>query len=255
MVTLSDLQRYLADLLNTVAYTDYCVNGVQVEGRRQIGRTLTGVSVSERLFRAAVEKKADAVIVHHGLFWQNTPTPMALTGFLKARVKLLLESDISLLAYHLPLDGHPELGNNALIARALGLKDVALVPIKGNSTPIAAVGLLPRSQLFASFVKSADRIFGSYGMAQQLALPRVHKVFVLSGGGSGYFPDAVQAGADVMVTGEIREDAVRAAEESGLNLYAAGHYNSEKWGIRALGEHLKATFKLEVTFVDIPNPV
>ncbi|MBM3326782.1 MAG: Nif3-like dinuclear metal center hexameric protein [Calditrichaeota bacterium] len=252
---LNELTAYLADFLNITAYEDYCPNGVQIEGRSQVKRLVTGVSASERLFTGAVKRNADAVLVHHGLFWKNTPQPLTLTGIIRTRVKILLARDINLLGYHLPLDGHPTLGNNVLIAKALGLQDVRQVAIEGLKTPLMAVGTLKHTVPFEAFNRWANEIIGASNPTLQLGRTQIQNVAVISGAGSGHWRDAAEAGADVLVTGEAREDVVRAAEEVGLNLCACGHYNTEKWGVRALGEHLAAAFGLEAEFVDIPNPI
>ena len=255
MLERDELDGYLAELLDTASFDDYCVNGLQVEGRSEIRKVITGVSVSQGLFSEAISRKADAVIIHHGLFWKNSPHPMALTGVLRDRVKMLLDHDINLFGYHLPLDVHPELGNNALIARALEIDDPEFVPIEGSPIPMASVGELPSSMLFEDFIKHTDEILNTHGVGLSFGAREVKRVFILSGGGGGYFLGAYRSGADVMVTGTLREDGVRIAEELGLSLYAAGHYNSEKWGIRALGEHLKEKFNLDVDFIDVPNPI
>lgn len=256
MITREELRSHLHDLLNCAAYDDYCVNGLQIEGKERIERVATGVSASRRLFAAAVKMKVDAVIVHHGLFWRNTRHPLALTGVLKGRVAALVKRDINLFAYHLPLDGHPDLGNNALIARALRLQDVSVIPVEGTkSPPMMAIGRLPRPMSFETFCRMADGALEAKGIHLRLAKSPVRAVAVLSGGGAGYWQSADEAGADVLVTGEMKEEAVRAGEEAGINFYAGGHYNTEKWGVRALGEHLAGKFGLEVTFVDVPNPV
>ncbi len=255
MTTLPKLAQHIDKLLDVTQFEDYCVNGIQVEGRIEIRKVVTGVSISERLIHQAVKRKADAVIVHHGIFWKNSPHPMKLTGFLGKRVKLLHQNDISLLGYHLPLDAHPEIGNNALIADSLGLQDITFVPIEGMTQPIAAVGDLPKPMTMNDFNAMANRNLNCDGMGLELNSAEISRVFVLSGGGSGYFQDAEAVSADIVVTGELNEHVVRAAEECGLSLYAAGHYNSEKFGIQALGELLKKQFDLEVEFIDVPNPV
>ncbi len=255
MVKLKELEQYLTGKLDTTSFDDYCVNGIQIEGKDTINGIVTGVSASVRLFEAAVERNVDAVIVHHGLFWKNSPHPLALKGPMRKRVKLLLDADISLLGYHLPLDAHSELGNSALISKALGLIDITFTPIAGMDRPIAAVGNLAQPLPFEQFLNHADRVLATSGLSMDFSNGEVSRVFVLSGGGSGYYSDASASGAEIMVTGELKEDMVRYAEELGLSLYAAGHYNSEKWGIKALGEHLREKFDIEVEFVDVPNPV
>jgi dinuclear metal center YbgI/SA1388 family protein len=255
MIKLKELEQYLAQLLDTASFNDYCVNGIQIEGKSEINRIVTGVSASARLFEAAVEYKADAVIVHHGLFWKYSPHPMALTGSMRNRIRLLINSDISLFGYHLPLDAHQMLGNNVLIAKALELTNLNFSALSDFDKPISAVGELKRSLTFGEFKEFADKALGTNGLGLDFSKNDINRVYILSGGGGSYFNEAIDSGADIMITGELKEQAVRAAEEIGMSLYGAGHYNSEKWGIRALGNHLNENFNLEVKFVDIPNPV
>jgi len=257
VVQLSSLEEFLNDLLACGEFEDYCRNGIQVEGKAEIKKIATGVSVSDRLFQAAIKQGADAILVHHGLFWRNSPHPIVIRGIMRTRLKRLLSRDINLLAYHLPLDGHTVWGNNAQIAKALGLHNIHFV---GRATgprtpPIMAIGTLTRPVSIDGFIDWVDRALIARGTGLKLAQKDIRTVAVNSGGGSGYWEDALKAGADILVTGEIREDVVRSCEEAGINLYAGGHYNTEKWGIRALGEHLARTFDLEAEFIDIPNPI
>ena len=255
MVELSELDRYLSQYLNTETFSDYCVNGIQVEGSKEINRIVMGVSISERLIKESIKLKADSILVHHGLFWKSSPHPFELTGFQFKRVKLLIENNISLLGYHLPLDAHPEIGNNALIAGSLGLKNVEFLELSGMQIPFSACGDLPVPLEFDQFVLHANRMLETDGIALHFNNSPIKRVYAVSGGAAGYYMDAVNAGADIMITGELKEDVVRPAEECGLSLYAAGHYNSEKLGIEALGEHLSAKFDIEAKFIDIPNPI
>jgi len=255
MVDLNRLADYLSKLLDTASFSDYCVNGIQVEGQSTISKIVTGVSMSQRIIEAAIERQAQAVMLHHGLFWKNDPHPIALTGIMKDRVKLLLDNDISLLGYHLPLDAHKDLGNNALIGKALELENIIFVPVSDIENPIAIVGDLSEPISFESFREKADIILDTKGLGLDFNKDNIKRIFVLAGGGGRFYQDAANAGADLMITGELTEQNVRAAEELEISLYAAGHYNSEKWGIKALGEHLRDTFNLEVEFVDIPNPI
>ncbi|MDP8237798.1 MAG: Nif3-like dinuclear metal center hexameric protein [Candidatus Hatepunaea meridiana] len=255
MFDLNKLADYLSKLLDTASFSDYCVNGIQVEGQSSISKIVTGVSASQRIIEAAIERQAQAVMLHHGLFWKNDPHPMALTGIMKDRIKLLLDNDISLLGYHLPLDAHQDLGNNALIGKALELENIIFIPVSDIDNPIAAVGDLSEPISFESFREKADEILDTNGLGLDFNKREIKRIFILSGGGGRFYQDAAEAGADLMITGELTEQNVRAAEELEISLYAAGHYNSEKWGIKALGEHLRHKFDLEVEFVDIPNPV
>ncbi len=255
MIELNNLINNLAELLDTKSFQDYCVNGLQVEGRDEVQIVTTGVSASARLFEEAVSRKADAVIVHHGLFWKNTQHPLALTGALGRRVKLLHQNNISLLGYHLPLDGHAEFGNNAIIAKRLGLEGIDIVPITGTENPIAAVGSFSEPVDVSTVIENANSLHNANGLLLSFGPKMVQRVFILAGGGGSFYMDAVKHHADLMITGELKEDVVRYADELKLNLYAAGHYNSEKWGIIELGNFLSSEFGLNVDFVDVPNPV
>jgi len=255
MIELPELNRYLCDYLDTERFSDYCVNGIQVEGSKEINRVVTGVSISERLIKAAINLKADSILVHHGLFWKSSPHPFELTGFQFNRVKLLIENNISLLGFHLPLDAHPEIGNNALIASSLGLHNIEFIELSGMQVPFASCGNLPIPMEFDKFVLHANHMLETDGIAFNFNDSTIKRVYAVSGGAAGYYMDAVNAGADIMVTGELKEDVVRPAEECGISLFAAGHYNSEKLGIMALGEHLSKKFEIEAKFIDIPNPV
>ncbi|MBT3233223.1 MAG: Nif3-like dinuclear metal center hexameric protein [Calditrichaeota bacterium] len=248
----TELGLYLADFLDTDSYSDYCVNGLQVEGNKEVKSIVTGVSVSERLFQAAIEKGADTIIVHHGLFWRNSPNPFKLTGITYNRVRLLIEHNINLFAYHLPLDSHPKIGNNALIAKALGLKNRKMIEFPDIS---AGMGELTSPLSINEFHGHADKLFEAEGLMLPGNQDSIQKVFIISGGGGNDYQDAYSNGADVYVTGELEEHSVRGAEELGLALYAPGHYNSEKWGIRELGNHLEREFGFTTDFVDIPNPI
>ena len=254
-MTRRELDIYLKQYLDCDNFVDYCVNGLQVEGADEIKNIVTGVSASEKLFQAAVDLQADTIIVHHGLFWKNTQHPLAIRGILKKRLKLLFLNDINLFGFHLPLDSHAEIGNNVLIANKLMLSSINQEFISGMNNPIAVSGDLKEKMSISSFGKYVDQALDSEGLLLPFEKREIERVFVLSGGGGSHYNDAVLQGADIFITGEITESTVRASEENDLALYAAGHYNSEKPGIKALGEHLENEFNLNVTFVDIPNPV
>lgn len=256
MISRQELADYLHEYLNCSIFDDHTVNGLQVEGKDEILKVITGVSPSVRLFEQARLYKVDAVILHHGLFWQRgTPHPFALTGLLKRRVALLLEKNISLFAYHLPLDGHDRVGNNSLIAQQLGLKDVRIVPEAKVKFPLIAFGEVGTLTNLHDFALLADEKLHTKGIALGSPKTVLRRVAVVSGGGGSCWADAKALGADLLVTGEISENIVREAEEAGICLYAGGHYNTEKWGVRALGEHLALKFGISAQFVDIPNPI
>jgi dinuclear metal center YbgI/SA1388 family protein len=249
-----ELEDYLASLLEVDGFKDYCVNGLQVEGREDIQRIVTGVSVSRRLFAEAVMRKADAVIVHHGLFWNSDPSPFYLTGLQAARVHDLMAHNINLFGYHLPLDSHPTLGNNARIAMRLGMDVVDRVTIE-DWRDAGYICELPVAVSTADFRENVDELLGTEAMLFGFGAENVHRVFVCSGGSSGYYYVAIENNCDTFLGGEIKESMVRLVEEAGLNFVAAGHYNTEKWGIQALGDHLREKLGLDVDWIDIPNPV
>ena len=249
-----ELDDYLADLLHVQQVKDYCVNGLQVEGREEINRIVTGVSVSRRLFREAIERNADAVIVHHGLFWKRDADPIHITGLRAARVRDLMVNDINLFGYHAPLDIHPTLGNNAQIAQKLGMKVVDRVDIE-DWQEAGYICELPQPIDRNKFVQSVDQNLGAESMLFPFGSKEVRRVFICSGGSSVFYHLAKENNCDTFLGGDIKENVVRWVEEAGLNFVAGGHYNTEKWGIIALGDHLRDKLKLDVTWIDIPNPV
>ncbi len=246
------LARYLHELLAADAGPDFGPNGLQVEGRAEIRRLVTGVSACQELFVRARAQRADAVLVHHGLFWDGMPA--VLTGVMLRRVRELIAGEISLFAYHLPLDRHPTLGNNSLAAQALGLVEVkpfALyrgLPLgfHGRFVPPLAVSAL--SERCAAVFQQAPLTFG-YGPDP------VRSLGIVSGGAQRELWSAISAGLDAYLTGEASEWVMNVAKEAGIHYFAAGHYATERLGVRALGEHLADHFGLDVEFIDIPNPV
>jgi len=244
----SEILSYLDEFLGVSDISDYCVNGLQVEGTPEITRIITGVSVSQRLFEAALDTGAELIIVHHGIFWKGTQHPFSLTGVMRNRIKTLLLNDLNLAAYHLPLDAHPRIGNNARIMDSLGLHektafDVGFIGDYAQPIPIGEfisrlVSLLPDP------INHLD-----YGK------PVVKRVAVISGGGSGSVEEAASLGADLFLSGEILEPAVRTSEELGIHAISAGHYNSERFGPLALADHLRNSVGIPADFIDIPNPV
>lgn len=245
------LTHYLAELLDTASGGDWCPNGLQVEGRAEIRHLVTGVSACQALFEQAETLGADAVLVHHGLFWDGAP--ISLTGIMGRRVRTLIKADLSLFAYHLPLDRHLDHGNNAVAARDLGLVD--LVPFaEAKGMPVGVSGR------FASPVGIDDLIDRTHRLYQQTPLhfpgggEEVSSVAVVSGGSADYIQLAIDTGLDAFITGEPREWVMNLAREAGIHVLTAGHYATERIGPRALGEHLADQFGIKVTFVDVPNP-
>lgn len=243
------LDAYLADFLQVPDFRDYCPNGLQVEGRAEIDSIVTGVSASVALIEAAAAAGADALIVHHGYFWRGEDA--RITGMRRRRIGLLFEHGLNLFAYHLPLDAHPEVGNNAALARHLGIVPAG----RFGEQDIAAHGTLPEETTLQRFAETitarcgrAPLVIGDPGRA-------LRRVAWCTGAAQGLFETAIALGADVYVSGEISEQTVHAARESGVAYIAAGHHATERYGVQALGGHLAQRFGLQHRFIDIENPV
>ena len=245
-VPIKDLIGHLDDLLNPSGFDDYGPNGLQVPGKDRIGTVLTGVSASVALFERAIEAGADLVLVHHGLFWGATGP---VDAQLKRRLRLLFDHDIALAAYHLPLDAHPQVGNNALLAKAIGATDPS--PFAGIGVRARLDGISP-DELHAR-VREAT---GGREPLSFLAGPAaIRTIGIVSGGAARHLDDAIAAGLDAFVTGEPREPAMNDALENGIHFLAAGHYATETFGVRALGDRLAAEFGIRHLFADVPNPI
>ena len=240
---------YLDGLLQPAKFRDYCPNGLQVEGRADVGRIVAGVTASQALLDVAVARGADAILVHHGYFWKGEDG--RITGIRRQRLKTLLAHDISLLAYHLPLDAHPELGNNAQLAARLGWlpdgrfgeQDIAWLGSVGEPTTAAQLC----DQLAAELART-PMLVGDAGRP-------VRRLGWCTGGAQGYFEQAIALGVDAFVSGEISEQTVHLARESGVAFLACGHHATERYGVAALAEHLTRHCGLQCEFVDLDNPV
>lgn len=244
-----DLRVWLDALLDAGRFRDYCPNGLQVEGCPEIVRIVAGVTASQALLDAAVERHADAILVHHGWFWKGEDG--RVTGIRRKRLATLLANDINLLAYHLPLDAHPELGNNAQLAASLGWESEG----RFGEQDIAWLGR-PATELSAEQLRL--RLAGALGREPLLIGEGEHKIRRIAwctGGAQGYFEQAIALGVDAYVSGEISEQTTHLARESGVAYLACGHHATERFGVRALAGHLAERFGLDCTFVDIPNPV
>ncbi|MFO8024157.1 Nif3-like dinuclear metal center hexameric protein [Thiohalophilus sp.] len=251
MVQLSDLVRYLDDLLEVERFTDYCPNGLQVEGSATINRLVCGVTASQSLIEAAVEAGADALLVHHGYFWKGEAAPIA--GIKKRRIARLLENDISLLAYHLPLDAHPVYGNNVQLAKVLDLKVAGSFGPPGNP----AIGLYGGLPVPLSGEALAEEIAVRLGRAPLHVggtTAPVSNLAWCTGGAQSLIEEAVRLGVDAYLTGEVSEQTVHLARENGIHFFAAGHHATERYGAWALGEHVAEHFGIEQQFIDIDNP-
>lgn len=246
------LVEYLDGLLEARNSSDYCPNGLQVEGKSEIRRLVTGVSACRELFERARELGADAILVHHGLFWRGDDR--RLVGIQRQRVGQLIEADINLVAYHLPLDRHRELGNNILAARRFGIAEPRPFGLQDGLT-LGFGGTLAAPQTPQEFAARCAAVFGQEPHVAAAGDGTIHAAAFVSGAAESLFHAAIAEGYDAFVTGEISEWVTNVARESGVHFFAAGHYATERLGVAALGDHLQERFGLEVEFVDIPNPV
>jgi dinuclear metal center YbgI/SA1388 family protein len=250
---ISSLVTALDELLEPASFADLGPNGLQVPGGEEARRVVTGVSAQRRLIERAIELDAQLVLVHHGLFWDFQPT--GLSPVLAERLRPLFKHDLALAAYHIPLDAHPELGNNAILANALGCErhepfgDFRGRAI-GRAGTFAGDGV-PASELFAR----VREVTGREPLVQGAGPERVRRVGIVSGSAADALDEAAALGLDAFLTGEPREHVMADAAELGIHFIAAGHYATETFGVRALGEWLADRFGIEHVFVDLPNPV
>jgi len=252
-ISRSELLAYLNNILQPGKIKDYCPNGLQVEGKAEISKIITGVTASQALIDKAIESKADAILVHHGYFWKGENE--CITGIKQQRIKALLQNDINLIAYHLPLDNHETLGNNAQLAKVLGLTIDSTLDPDNPSVP-GMLGRLPRAMTARAFCAW----LGECLQREPLHLgpdpdQMIETIGWCTGGAQGYMQYAIDAGVDAYLTGEVSEPSHHLAMETGTHFFAAGHHATERYGAKALGEHLHEEFGLAVEFVDIPNPV
>jgi dinuclear metal center YbgI/SA1388 family protein len=223
-----------------------------VEGREEIRKVVTGVSACRELFVRAREAGADAVLVHHGLFWEGMPR--TLTGFQYRRVAELIRGEMSLIAYHLPLDRHAEVGNNALAGQRFGLAGLEPFGLH-EGLPIGFKGRFPSPIPAAELVERCRQVYGQEPLAFLSGPDPVRSLGIISGGAQRELYDAIADGLDAYITGEVSEWVMNVARETGIHYLAAGHYATERLGVRALGEHLAERFGIEAEFIDVPNPV
>ena len=250
-VSLTELTQMLEDILEPGRFRDYCPNGLQVQGRDQVALLVTGVTACQPLIDAAVAAGADAILVHHGFFWKGEPAP--LVGMKRRRIATLLANDISLLAYHLPLDAHPLYGNNASLARLLEIEvEGSLEP--GNREAVGNTGRLSAPMRVADLLQRIEQRLGRSALHVGDPAATVQRVAWCTGAAQGYIEQAVAAGADVYITGEVSEPTVHVAREEGIHFIAAGHHATERYGVQALALELADRLPLETRFIDIDNP-
>ncbi|KZY59158.1 Nif3-like dinuclear metal center hexameric protein [Oleiphilus sp. HI0071] len=246
------LEEYLAELLSIASIKDYCPNGLQVEGRSDIRRVLGGVTASQALIERAIDERADAVLVHHGYFWKGERE--SITGIKKQRIKALLDHNINLFAYHLPLDIHPSLGNNARLGELLGFNVTGgLEP--NNPQSIGLVGGLSVPMSAETVRRHISEILGRDALMIGDEDKQLKTIAWCTGGAQSMIEKAVDLGVDAYISGEISEPTVHIARETGVVYFSAGHHATERYGVKALGEHLASQFDIEFVFADIDNPV
>jgi dinuclear metal center YbgI/SA1388 family protein len=250
-MNLYELESWLNTLLNTGKFRDYAPNGLQVEGRAAVKRIITGVTASQALLDAAVGHEADAVLVHHGYFWKGE-SPV-IRGMKKRRLATLLKHDISLFGYHLPLDAHPELGNNARLGKLLGIQNEGVMDER-ELQGVGNVGSLPESMTLEAFGQHVEKALGRTPLLVSGGDHPIRRIAWCTGGAQGYIQQAFELGADAYLSGEISEHTVHFARENGIHYIAAGHHATERYGIQALGNLLAEQFGLEHIFIDINNP-
>ncbi len=245
------LLQALDGLLEPARFKDYGPNGLQVEGRAQVRHLVSGVTASRALIESAIEQRADAILVHHGLFWRGQSG--CITGWMRQRLGLLLQHDISLLAYHLPLDAHPVLGNNAQLGQRLGCQ-----PLEGGwgrfgEQDLGFIGVPPVSQA-VELAAHIERVLGRGVTLVDTAQRPLRRIAWCTGGAQSYFEAAIAAGVDAFITGEISEPQAHYARECGVAYLACGHHATERYGAPAVGEAVARQLGIAHTFIDVDNP-
>jgi dinuclear metal center YbgI/SA1388 family protein len=248
MAQRSHIESTLTTLLDAGRFRDYGPNGLQVEGRAEVRKLVSGVTASRALIEAAIAARADAVLVHHGLFWRGQDG--RVTGWLKARLALLLAHDVSLFAYHLPLDAHAELGNNAQLGARLGLAADA----RFGEQDLGFIGSMAAPLAAADFAACVQAALGRAPTVVAGDGRPLRRIAWCTGGAQGYFEAAIAAGADAYLTGEISEPQAHVARETGVAFLACGHHATERYGAPAVGAHVAAQFGIEHEFIEIENP-
>ncbi len=248
MIETSALLSYTDTLLNSNSIKDYCPNGLQVQGTNHIQTIIGGVSASQALIEQAIEQQADALLVHHGYFWNNEPP--CIVGMKYRRIAALIQNHINLIVYHLPLDAHPELGNNALLGKALGIQNVQVHP----DNPYLWYGNIVESPIQA-FIERAEQAVQRTPLHLSGGNRSVQKIGWCTGGAQDMIEQAAALGCDAFISGECSERTTHLAVELGIDYLSCGHHNTETFGVQALGMHLAEHFEIDFHFINIPNPV
>ena len=249
MVDRAELLTYLNNLLNVEVFKDYAPNGLQVEGCAQIKKIVTGVTANITLIEAAIKAGADTILVHHGYFWQNEDP--RIIGMKKRRIQLLMRHDINLIGYHLPLDAHPTLGNNAQLGQLLEIQIDGYAG-KGN---LVAYGCIKNAMSPSMFAKILENKLNRIPLVVGPSQKSIKTIAWCTGGAQSYLQSAIDLGVDAFISGEISEQTTHIANENNIVYFAAGHHATERYGVQALGAHLADMYGLMHTFIDIENPV
>jgi dinuclear metal center YbgI/SA1388 family protein len=253
MTQLAQIVNYCDELLQVQDFSDYCPNGLQVEGKAEVKKIITGVTASQALLEQAIAQQADLVLVHHGYFWKGEDA--SIVGLKKKRIACLLNHDVSLLAYHLPLDAHEGYGNNAELGRLLGVK-VRSVVNQGAAKGLLWYGELQQSQTADQLAGHIDAVLkrSPLHLSSSSQQP-IRRIAWCTGGAQNYFEQAAALGVDAYISGEVSEQTFHLARELDVHYFAAGHHATESYGVQALGRHLASHFGLGHDFIDIPNPI
>ncbi len=246
-VSINKLLDYCETYMQVEQFADYCPNGLQIQGKKQINKIVTGVSATQALIDSAVSNQADLLLVHHGFFWKGE-NPI-LTGMKYRRIKTLMDHNINLLAYHLPLDVHSQVGNNTQLAKLLKIKNLQTfgnqhIALVGDIKSISGIGL----------AKKLHKVLHRKPLHIN-SKREIKKLALCTGAAQSYILDAIDEGADAFISGEISEHTVHIAKENNIHYFAAGHHATERFGVKALGQHLAEKFAIKCRFIDIDNPV
>lgn len=246
-----ELEQLINQKLSSDKINDYAPNGLQVEGKTEIKKIITGVTASQALIDYAISQNADAILVHHGYFWKSENP--CIRGMKGKRIKALLVNDINLYGYHLPLDVHLELGNNAQLAKLLDIEN--LQPLEKGAVSIPVWGELKEPMTGEKFAETIEKVLNRKPLICIENGPHlIRKIGICTGGGQGYIDIAAEQGCDAFITGEVSEQTIHSAREQGLHFFSAGHHATERYGIKALGEWLAKEYGFDVEFKDIDNP-
>ncbi len=252
MARLNDITTHCDALLQIDEFSDYCPNGLQVEGRANVDLIVSGVSASQALIERAIDEKADAILVHHGYFWKGES--LVLTGMKYRRIKMLVEAGISLLAYHLPLDAHLIFGNNVQLGMKLGLEPINRVE-SGRAKNLLFTAELAFGLSCSDLSQRLSTVLQRQPLHIEGGPMQISKVAWCTGGAQSYIEDAAALGMHAFISGEVSEPTTHFARENGLHFFAAGHHATERYGVQALGDEIAKVFSVQHLNVEIPNPV